>query len=170
MRLDRGSVQLIKKGLIYFITAFFAALLESSLFGAWLPFGIVPDLLLLLALGSGYFKGSVSGGIFGVLAGILGQFMGGVGLNLNLILYITVGYLAGVLVENFFAGKYLVWCIYVFAAALLKGVFSLVYIVLFSGVGRFFAALFSSVLPEMLGTFLLGAVLYAPIKRLVKYF
>lgn len=170
MRLNRGSVQLIKKALLYFLVAFAAALLESSFFGAWLPFGIIPDLLLVLTLGAGYFKGSVSGGFFGVLAGVFGQFAGGVGLNLNLFLYIAVGYLAGVLVDSFFAGKYLVWCIYVFAAALLKGVFSLLYIVIFSGAERVFAAFFSSALPEFLGTLLLGAVIYVPIKKLVKYF
>lgn len=170
MRLDRGTVQLIKKIAICFAVAFFASLIESSFFGAWLPFGIVPDLLLILTLGAGYFKGSVSGGFFGVLAGVLCQFMGGVGFNLNIILYIAVGYLAGVLVEGFFAGKYAVWCIYVLGASLLKGAFSLVYIVAFSGVEKIFAAFFSSVLPEVFGTFLLGVILYKPIKKLVKHF
>ena len=168
MKLSRDAALFLRKVLIYFIIIFAASLLQTSFLAVLRPFGAVPDLVLLLALGAGYFCGAEKGGLFGVASGVVAYAMGDVGSAFLPLLYMLVGVGAGMLVESFFAGKFAVWCLYVAGAAVVKSAYSLLCAVLFSGELQLWAVLFKTLVPELVGTLILGAALYIPVKKLCK--
>ena len=169
MKISRDAILTIRKILIYFLIIFAAALTQTSFLAFVEPFGAVPDLALVLCLGVGYFKGAFKGGTFGLAMGLVCYTLGDTGLVLLPVLYGAVGVAAGLLVENFFSGKFAVWCLYTTGAALIKGGYSLTCIVVFSENLRLWQALFGAVVPEFVGTVILGAALYIPIKLMCKY-
>ena len=164
--MSRDAVLFWRKVLVYFLIVFAAALLQTSFLAVLRPLGAVPDLMLLVALGAGYFCGAEKGGIMGIAAGVAAYALGDVGLALLPLLYMLVGAAAGLLVDNFFAGKFAVWCIYVFGAAVIKGGYSLLCCVIFSGELQLWAVLWRTLIPEFLTTLILGAAVYYPIKKL----
>ena len=164
--MSRDAVLFWRKVLVYFLIVFAAALLQTSFLAVLRPLGAVPDLMLLVALGAGYFCGAEKGGVMGIAAGVAAYALGDVGLALLPLLYMLVGAAAGLLVDNFFAGKFAVWCIYVFGAAVIKGGYSLLCCVIFSGELQLWAVLWRTLLPELLTTVILGAAVYYPIKKL----
>jgi len=169
MKLSRDALLLLRKILIYFLIIFIASLIQTSFLAVIEPFGAVPDLMLLMSLGAGYFCGPLVGGVFGVASGVAAYALGGSGLAVLPLLYCAVGAFTGFLAENFFTGKFTVWCLYTIFAAIIKGGYSLACIILFSGDVQFFAAIWRSVIPEFIGTLVLGAILYVPIKKICKY-
>ena len=168
MRLSRDALLLLRKILIYFIVIFFASLVQTSFLAVIEPFGAVPDLVLIMTLGAGYFCGPLAGGIFGVAAGAVSYALGSLGFAFLPMLYCVVGAFTGFLVENFFKGKFSVWCLYVAFASAVKCGASLAFIILFSADVQFFAAIWRSVIPEFVGTLVLGAIMYVPTKKLCK--
>ena len=80
-----------------------------------------------------------------------------------------VSVLAGAFVENFFAGKFAVWCLYAAFASAVKCGVSLLYIMFFSADLQFFAAIWRAVIPEFAATLVLGAIMYVPIKKICKW-
>ncbi len=164
--MSRDAVLFWRKVLVYFLIVFAAALLQTSFLAVLRPLGAVPDLVLLVALGAGYFCGAEKGGVMGIAAGVASYALGDIGLAFLPLLYMLVGAAAGLLVDNFFAGKFAVWCIYVFGAAVLKGGYSLLCCVIFSGELQLWAVLWRTLLPELLTTLILGAAVYYPIKKL----
>ena len=168
MRLNRDTTLLLRRAFVYFAVAFAAAMLQTSFLAFLRPLGAVPDIVLLLSLGVGYFCGAEKGGIMGVLSGVIAYSLGDVGLAFLPLLYALVGVVAGLLVECFFAGKLAVWCLYVFCAAAIKGGYSLACCVLFSGELQLWQVLWRTLVPEFVTTLVLGAAVYYPVKRLCK--
>ena len=168
MKLSRDAVLFLRKVFIYIVIIFVASLLQTSFLAVIHPFGAVPDLVLLAVLGAGYFRGAQIGGIFGVASGVVAYAMGDIGTAFLPLLYALVGVAAGILVDSFFAGKFAVWCLYTAGAAAVKGVYSLVCAVIFSGELQLWAVIFKTLVPEFVGTLILGMALYLPIKRLSK--
>ncbi len=60
-------------------------------------FGIVPDLILSAVIAVGFYEGPLSGGVCGLLAGILIEAAGGSGICLYPLLYMLAGYICGAL-------------------------------------------------------------------------
>ncbi len=168
IQLNAEKRDIVYRALIALAMLFGTALLQTSFF-PWVGlFGAIPDLLLVFVAGVGFFDGARVGSPFGIGAGLLGYFLGG-GANAEiLLLYSLVGILSGL----YFTGrKYLSWCIHMAAAVLVKAIWSLLICLLFSPVPRPFAALWYSILPELLGTLLLSLALYVPVRaaaRLLK--
>ena len=165
MKLNRDALIIMKKALVYFVIIFIASVLQSSFLAVVSPFGAVPDLVLLLTLGAGYFCGPIAGLVFGIAAGAISYAVGGAGLALAPLFYGAIGGLAGFLVENFFKGKFAVWCIYLVFAATFKSSFSTAYILFFSNDVQLFTAIWRTAFPEFVGTVILGAALYVPIRK-----
>lgn len=166
MKLSRDAQFLLRKIAIYFIIIFAAALLQTSFLATLAPFGAVPDLMMLLAVGVGYFCAPAKGGVFGLAAGVVTYALGGLGFAALPFLYGAAGYLAGVVAKNLFKGNFVVWCLYAALGALFKAVYSLFCCAVFSGEFQLWVVLGHTVLPEFVGTILLGAALCVPIKKI----
>ena len=168
MKFDRDFVFLIRKVIIGFAVMFFASLLQTSLLDKIEPFGAIPDLSLVMVAGVGCFCGSFSGGMYGIFAGVVSYALGDVGAAFLPVVYGAIGFLSGLLVERFFKGKFVVWCIYVLCGGLLKAAYSLGCCLLFSGHIQLWQAIGGAILPELLGTFILGAAMYVPVRKICR--
>ena len=168
LRLNAEKRDILYRALIALAMLFGVALLQTS-FLPWVGlFGAIPDLLMIFVVGVSFFNGARVGIPFGIGAGLIGYFLGG-GSRAEILLFYS---LVGILFGMYFAGrKYLAWCVHMAAAVLAKAVWSFVICLLLSPVPRPFAALWRSILPELLGTLLLSLALYAPVRaaaRLLK--
>ena len=168
MKLSRDTKLFLRKSLIWFLIIFAASLIQTSFLAVLEPIGAVPDLVLLVSMGAGYFVSRYQGAIFGLASGVIIYALGDIGLAFLPIVYALAGFLAGVLVEKIFKGKFAVWCIYCVGGALFKAVYSLFCTIVFSGEFQLWAVLGRTVLPELVGTVLLGAALYVPIRKITK--
>ena len=167
LQLDAEKRDILFRALVALAMLFGAVLLQTS-FLPWVGlFGAIPDLVLIFVAGVGFFNGAGVGIPFGIGAGLVSFFLGGG--NVMIILLYS---LAGILFSMIFMGRrYLPWCLHMLAAVLFKAVWSLLMCLLFSPVPRPLAALWYSILPELLGTLLLSLVLYVPVRaaaRLLK--
>ncbi|MBE6661844.1 MAG: hypothetical protein E7606_01030 [Ruminococcaceae bacterium] len=151
---------IVFRSLVALAILFVIALLQTSFLPYVDLFGAIPDLLLIFVVGVSFFNGERVGLPFSMGAGLVGYFLGG-GAALSILFYFLCGVLAS---RGFWGRNYLSWCMYMGAACLLKLLWSFLYCLLASALPRPFAALWQSILPELLGTLLLSAVLYYPVK------
>ena len=170
MRLGRDVRVIVKKAIIFLVVAFMASLIQTSFLAVIEPFGAVPDLVLLMSLGAGFFWGPKTGGAFGVIAGAVSYAVGGVGFAYQPLFYALIGVAVGIFVENFFMGKYTVWVLYVFCVSAVKSGLSLAYVILFSERLQLFPAMWRTVIAEFFATLVLGMIFYVPIKKICKFF
>ena len=159
------------KKLLYFlavalVTVFVAALLQTSFLPQLNLFGAIPDLILILVCGVAFYLGPIDGATFGLAAGIFLEALGGSGLATAPFLYFAVGVVFGLLAKNAFRGKFTHWMVYSVLFCAVKAGYSLLCILLGSGHLQLGAALGASVLPELLGTFLLSLALSVPVRLL----
>lgn len=148
------------RALVAFVMLFVTALLQTSFLPYVDLFGAIPDLLLVFVVGVSFFNGEKVGVPFGIGAGLIGYLLGG-GAALILLFY----FLCSVMASRGFLGKnYPSWCMYMAAACLFKLLWAFLHCLLASAQPRPFAALWHSILPEFLGTFLLSLALYFPVK------
>jgi len=157
--------------LIYFLVIaaavlFVAALLQTSFLPQVGLFGAIPDLVLILVCGVAFYLGPVDGAAFGLVGGILIECFGGAGLAAAPVLYFLMGLAFGVLAKHAFVGKFFHWLVYCVLFCIVKAGYSLLRIVMASGFSNLFDALGASVLPELLGTFLLALALAVPVRVL----
>lgn len=168
IQLNAEQRDILFRTLIALAMLFGTALLQTS-FLPWVGlFGTVPDLLLIFVAGVALFNGAKIAIPFGIGAGLVGYFLGGGSRAEIILLYALVGILFSM---YFFGRKYVAWCVHMAAAVILKAVWSFMICLLFSPVPRPFAALWHSILPELLGTLLLSLALYVPVRaasRLLK--
>ena len=168
MKISRDTQLLLRKIAIYFAIIFTSALLQTSFLAVLEPFGAVPDLMMLMSVGVGYFCAPTVGAVFGLASGVVSYALGGLGFAALPFLYGAAGYLAGLIAKNLYKGKFGVWCLYSVGGALLKSVYSFLCCAVFSGEFQLWAVLWRTVLPEFVGTALLGAAIYIPVKKICK--
>ncbi len=168
IQLNAEKRDILYRSLIAFAMLFGTALLQTS-FLPWLDlFGAIPDIVLIFVVGVGFFDGMKIGSPFGIGAGLLCYFLGGGGAAVFILFYSLCGLVSSM---GFLGRNYPSWCLYMAASCLFKAVWSLLMCLLFSSVARPLAALWHSILPELLGTALLSLVMYRPVKaaaRLLK--
>lgn len=161
IQLDAGKRDILFRSLIALAMLFVTVLLQTSFLPQVDLFGAIPDLVLIFVAGVGFWNGMRVGIPFGIGAGLICYFLGGSGAAMMILLYAFFGYLS----SAYFLGRnYPSWCIYVAAACGIKMLWSFLMCIFLSAVPHPFAALWHSLLPELLGTFLLALALYYPVK------
>ena len=168
IQLNAEKRDILYRSLIALALLFGTALLQTSFLPQIGLFGAIPDLLLILVIGVSFFNGSRVGIPFAIGAGLVGYFLGG-GSHAEIILFYS---LVGILFGTYFSGRrYFAWCLHMLIAVFIKMGWSFLICLFVSSVPRPFAALWHSLLPELLGTLLLSLVLYVPVRvaaRLIK--
>lgn len=121
--IDKQSIfrALICTGLVVFF-----ALLETTFFGKFRPFGAVPDLMLPLVVALGMSEGGGWGGAFGIIAGIVIDSLGNTAMTLHPLIFCLAGFFAGLLLEEQFSDTLAVRAIMIAASALLRSVITLI--------------------------------------------
>jgi hypothetical protein len=96
---ESGGMTTLEKAVFVLACALFAmltAVVETSFFHSFRPFGYAPDLCLALSVATGLKFGAKCGGIVGVMAGFFVDSFADVGLSLSVLLYFAIGVVAGI--------------------------------------------------------------------------
>lgn len=79
------------------------ALLQTTVFARFKPFGATPDLMFALTVALAFSEGEKWGGICGLICALTVDSLGGIGITLEPMLYMLAGCLCGVLARDFFS-------------------------------------------------------------------
>lgn len=143
------------------------AVIQVSVLGRLRPFGVLPDLMLCTTVCIAFLCGRYAGAITGIGAGFLIEAMGSVGISFLPVAYLILGYVIGNYASALGQRRWGSYLLYLAASMIARGVITLIYVLLQSREIDFLSLLLRVILPEMLMTFLFGAILYAPIRLLV---
>ena len=91
------------RGLICAVLIIFFAMLQSTFFSRFKPFGAIPDLMFALTVAIAFSEGEKWGGVCGIAAAVIIDSLTNVGISLLPILYMMAGVMCGYLVRDFFS-------------------------------------------------------------------
>ena len=138
--------------------------LQVSLFGKMRPFGAVPDVMLCLVLGIAFFKGEYAGAITGISAGFVIEAIGSRGISLLPVIYMIYGYVVGHYARH--TRRYVSYLFYLMIGLLLRAATTVAYTCLNYRIIHLPDIFLYSVLPELLGSAVVGCVMYVIVKSL----
>ena len=127
------------------ILIFVSAILQTTCLSF---FGKVPALTFALICAIGFVFGEKSGGISGILAGILTDILGSSGFSFSPIVFMLCGYSCGAFVGWFLSKNLPSFMIYALIAGVFKEIFTFVYFGLFSATFSLLNVFTSVVIPE----------------------
>ena len=135
-------------------------LLQSSVFPAFALAGVVPDLLLVLIVISGYMYGKNTGLLTGFVSGLLVDFSFGSVIGLNAILYMVIGYLAGYSCKVFDEEDYTLPLVLVGVGEFIYNLMYYFFYFLLSGKLNIGYYVFRFMIPKMIYTVFVTVILY----------
>lgn len=99
-------------------------MLQTTFFVRFAPFGAVPDLMLAFISALAVSEGKEKGGIWGLVAALLVECLGGTGMNLQLLplLYFPCGYFIGYAAKEHLSDTIPVRAIYISLSCLLRSI------------------------------------------------
>jgi len=134
----------------------FCALLQTTVFARFRPFGAIPDLMLPLVIAIAMTEGERWGAVCGVIAAFIIESLGADTISLLPLLYMPAGYFCPIITELYLTDSLPVRVIYTAVSGLGRAVVTLLYLSL--TVHQFdLPALFGGiVLPEYASTFVMA--------------
>ncbi len=105
---------------LYIIGLVLNLLLETVFLPHFNLFGIRPDTVIIIVVALGILRGSMTAGIYGLLAGLLIDLLYSPYLGMMALPYTVVGYIAGFFSEQYFALNPVVPALFAVIASLLK--------------------------------------------------
>lgn len=151
---------LFKGGVIGVLILVFV-MLQTTVFTNIKPFGAVPDLMLSFVCAVGVTEGERWGGVTGLICAVLSESVGGYGLTLLPLLYVLVGYIAGILGAFYFRDSVPVRAIYSACAGVLKCFVTVICTYYAYGEASFALVLTEIVIPEYFSTLLMSTFPHA---------
>lgn len=118
----------IIKGTVCAVLLVFFALLQTTFFSRFAPFGATPDLMLIFALCVGVYDGEKWGSVLGLCAAFVIQSLGGSGNEPSLLslVYMPTGLGAGLLIRYYLSNTFPVKLMLVGGASLLKCIITVI--------------------------------------------
>jgi len=144
----------LAKGGVCALLLIFFALLQTTLFTRFRPFGAVPDLILPLVAAIGMTEKEKWGAVFGVIAAFVIESLGGSTVTLLPILYMPVGYFCGILTTYYFRDAFLVRGLYTLVTSGIRCVFTLAALAMTLGDFNLLTCLTDAVIPEFFASVL----------------
>lgn len=159
----------MRRKLILAVLILLAFVLQGTVFQTLSIASIVPNLLLILTVSFGFMRGKKEGMFVGFFCGLLIDIFYGSMIGFYALIYMYIGFCNGFLYKIFFDEDVKVPMVLVAGSDIAYGV--LVYGLQFMLRGRldFSSYLQHIILPEMVYTVLLTAVLYRPLYRLNRW-
>ena len=154
--LPEGDV--IMKGIVCGLTILFFALLQTTVFSRFRPFGAVPDLMLPLVIAIAMTEGEKWGSVCGIAAAFLIESLGSTGATLLPLLYAAVGYFCPIFTTLYFTDSLPVRALYTVIAGGGRALTTLVYLILHAADLAFLPLMGSVILPEFAATLCLSAL------------
>jgi cell shape-determining protein MreD len=164
------DAETIMKGVVCALLIAFFALLQTTLFTRFRPFGAIPDLMLPLVIAISMTEHERWGAICGICAAFVIESLGGESLTLLPLLYMPCGYLCGILTVHYFRDSIAVRAMYTLGSSLLRGVFTAI-IALSTLGGISIVALFSEALiPEFFANVIFAVLPHFIVKLCLRPF
>lgn len=132
------------------------ALLQTTIFARFRPFGAIPDLMLPLVVAIGMTEGEQWGAVWGLIAAYMIESLGAGGISLLPLLYMPAGYFCPVLTELYLTDTPPVRLIYTAVCGIGRAVITLLYFAITSSVFDLPALLGDVTLPEYASTFVMS--------------
>lgn len=146
----------LARGFICAGLIFFFALLQTTVFARFRPFGAIPDLMLPLVVALAMTEGEKWGAVCGLAAAFVIESLGSTGVTLLPILYAAVGYFCPIVTRLHLTDSIPVRILYTAVTGVGRAIFTLIYLGFYADPFRFFPLLGSVVIPEYAATFLLA--------------
>lgn len=152
------NMETVMKGIVCTLLIAFFALLQTTLFTRFRPFGAIPDLMLPLVIAISMTEHEKWGAIIGICAAFVIESLGGESLTLLPLLYMPCGYLCGIFTVHYFRDSIAVRAMYTLGSSLARGVFTAI-IALSTLGGISITALFSKALiPEFFANIIFAVI------------
>ncbi|MBR4962140.1 MAG: hypothetical protein IKY52_14680 [Clostridia bacterium] len=146
------EIEPIIRGLVCLLLISFFALLQTTLFARFRPFGAVPDLLLPLVVAISMTIREKWGAVSGLAAAFIIESLGGATVTILPLLYMPTGYLCGLLTIYYFRNGLAVRAMYTGVTTLARCLFTLIIIYMSSPSVNLPAVLLHITLPEFVST------------------
>ena len=160
----------LAKGGVCAILLVFFALLQTTLFTRFRPFGAVPDLILPLVAAIGISEKEKWGAVFGVIAAFVIESLGGSPVTLLPLLYMPVGYFCGICTTYYFRDTFLVRGLYTLITSAARAVFTLAALAMTLGSFNLITCLTDAVIPEFFAGILFAALPHITSKAALRPF
>lgn len=170
MRLAIGGSEratLIKRAIFVGAVLFLLCIVQTTVLGRWKLFGAVPDLMLCAVVLLGFCNGREEGAIGGIAAGTMSAMLGTVGVTVDPIFYMMMGYVCGYFARAVYPKRFLPYLFFLGATLPFGAVRTVISACLAHGNPRPAMLFLYAVLPEAAGTFLCGAALFFPLRWLL---
>ena len=160
----------ILRALVCAALLIFFALLQTTIFTRFRPFGAVPDLMLPLVIAVAMTERERWGAIFGVAAAFVIESLGGATVSLLALLYMPAGYVCGILAVQAFRDSAAVRALFTLVACAAHMFFTLLTLVLTVGSFNLASALLHPVLSEFAASLLFAALPHLAAKAALRIF
>ena len=132
------------------------ALLQTTVFARFRPFGAIPDLMLPLVLAISMFEGERWGAVIGLCAALIIEALGASGPTLLPLLYMPVGYFCPLVTQLYLTDSLPVRLIYMIVCCVGRALMTLLYLAFHVGQFDLPVLLSTVVIPEFASTLLLA--------------
>jgi len=148
----------IARGIISGLLIIFFAMLQTTLFARYKPFGAVPDLMLPLVVAIAMTEHEKWGAIVGLCAAFVIESVGGASITVLSLLYMPVGYICGIAAVNYFRDSFAVRALFTLITSAIRALFTM--FILFSTVGgvTLISAFADAIIPEFIASLTFAAI------------
>ncbi|MBQ8185980.1 MAG: hypothetical protein IJ037_03815 [Clostridia bacterium] len=167
--LSLDGENLAKGGVCALLLVFFA-LLQTTLFTRFKPFGAVPDLILPLVIAVSMTEKEKWGAVFGVIAAFVIESLGGSTVTLLPILYMLAGYVCGICTTYYFRDAFAVRGMYTLISSAARVIFTLLALVLTVGDFDLILCIKDAVVPEFFASVVFAVLPHAAAKLALRPF
>lgn len=162
---------IVAKYVAYTLLTVFIALLQTTFFSRFRPFSSSPDILILTVATIGFYDNEKSAAILGAFLGFIAGAVGGTGISLLPLIYMLVGYFAGLFASEYYKRGILLYAIYVVGCCVIRFFTTSIYIAFMWQSVDIIDAMKGVLIPEFLSTAVvspLPALLLLPVYKLSK--
>jgi len=142
------------------------SVIQVSFFGRIRIWGAIPDVMIVAVMGIGFFTGQYTGAVSGIGAGFLIDALGSTGITLLPMCYLFEGYLVGFYARTTGSKGIFRYGVYLGVTLLYRAAITVLYACLWYRNLRLPVVLMDVVLPEAVGTAIVGILLYFPMRAL----
>ena len=170
IRWPRIDTEVLARVLVSASLLIFFALLQTTIFARFRPFGAVPDLMLPLVIAVGMTEREKWGAVFGLIAAFVIESLGGAPVSLLPLLYMPAGYLSGILTIEIFRDSFAVRALFTTVGCAAHMLFTLAALAVTVDGFTVWQGLTDAVFPEFLASMVFAALPHLLAKAALRVF
>ncbi len=162
--------EIVIKIIICTLLLIFFAMLQTTFFVRFAPFGTVPDLMIIFTLAVSMSEGEKWGAVWGLAAAYLIEALGTSGITLLPLLYMPAGLIFGIVGQYYLSGTASVRVLFTIIASFARALFTLIYV--FTTLKGFTigAVLLNITIPEFCSTLIISPLVHLAVWGSLKHF